>query len=350
MAVPLLSSRCRRLLVDSDLLGDGPLFPQGDPEERELRVFHPGVAPAGMERRPGVVSVLAGDGRDEGLPLLQTLEQKGHLEGTLYVTAHERRAALARRLGRAVLHPGEEPLAESLAAPALVLRDTASLLLRFKRQRQDRHLLTGVNGIDNSGKSRFAERLAAQLDSLGFQSERISMSAFTAPKKMRRDRDYPEAERLYRRGYAYDRLREQLLLPLQGGGTESLAFDVYDRERERVVEKRSLSVGERSMLLMEGPFLFQEDLFAYFDFRIYLVSDFERSLEIELEGLDGRQRKRKEKEFLRVRFAAQSLYLRQDMPWKCAHLVIRGANTQQPLIESVDEEVLEEQAKAAEPF
>ena len=115
-----------------------------------------------------------------------------------------------------------------------------------------------------------------------------------------------------------------------------------------MAEKRSLSVGERSMLLMEGPFLFQEDLFAYFDFRIYLVSDFERSLEIELDGLEGRRRKRKEAEFLRVRFAAQSLYLRNDKPWKCAHLVIRGANTERPLIESLGEEVLEVQENVAE--
>ena len=88
------------------------------------------------------------------------------------------------------------------------------------------------------------------------------------------------------------------------------------------------------MVFLEGPFLFQEDLFTSFDFRIYLVSDFERALELELGGLQGKERERRRDEIVRVELAAQSLYLRKETPWKRAQLVIRGMNTDSPHIES----------------
>ena len=137
-----------------------------------------------------------------------------------------------------------------------------------------------------------------------------------------------------------------LLLPLQGGLASAVTYDHYDTDRERVAEKRSVPLSERSALLLDGPFLFQEDLSAYFDFRIYLVTDFERAIEIELEQVPEKKRRKHEESFVRSRLGAQSLYLRKEAPWKRAHVVIRGVNSERPVIENVADDLFGETERA----
>ncbi len=347
MSEPMLLSACGSVLFDADLLAGGRSgIPGSDQAGRDWRLFAPGDANRVPSGAGDFKSILSGDPREDGLPLLQTLHREGRLEGTLLVTANEKRIRLARQLGMAVLEAGEGDLLEQISPKALVLRDTASLVLRVRRGRKDRYMLAGINGIDNSGKSGFSEKLAGSLAALGLEPTLLSMESFTAPKKARRDRDYPEAERYYRKHYAMDRLREQFLLPLQGGLASTVTYDHYDSERERVTEKRSISLNSRSALLLDGPFLFQEDLSAYFDFRIYLVTDFERAIEIELDGVPEKKRKKHEERFVKSRLGAQSLYLRKEAPWKRAHLVIRGVNTEHPVIENIADELRGDAGKA----
>jgi uridine kinase len=277
--------------------------------------------------------VLSGNG--EGLDLLRALKDSGALAGTLLVTPREHFVAWARKEAVAVLNP--EPgasLRQVLSLGELALRDAAILILHAKRQREERPLLIGINGINKAGKTEFSRRLAGQLERLGFATELVSLEVFTAPKKTRQAKDYSEPERLYYKHYQMDRLQEQLLEPMRSGRFAHLVLDVYDLAKERVVSKRNLTLDRNSMVFLEGPFLFQEDLFTSFDFRIYLVSDFERALELELGGLQGKERERRRDEIVRVELAAQSLYLRKETPWKRAQLVIRGMNTDSPHIES----------------
>jgi uridine kinase len=343
----LLLSACESILFDRDLLkADLPPLIGPDPLGREWRVFAPGDADGFAYGNEVFKSILSGDSREDGLPLLATLFREGRLKKTLFVTANEKRIRLARQLGLAVLEASGADLLEQISPRALVLRDTASLILRVRRERKDRYLLAGINGIDNSGKSGFSMQLAAVLASLGLEPTLLSMESFTASKKARRARDYPEAERYYHKHYAMDRLREQLLLPLQGGLASSVSYDHYETDRERVIEKKSISLNTRSALLLEGPFLFQEDLSAYFDFRIYLVTDFERAIDIELKDVPEKKRKKHEVRFVKSRLGAQSLYLRKEAPWKRAHVVIRGVNTERPVIENIADELLIDSEKA----
>jgi uridine kinase len=347
MSAPILLSACQSILFDADLLVGGRFSLGGpDPKGRDWRLFAPGDSPQLPRGAGEFKSILSGDPREDGLPLLQTLHREGRLNETLLVTSNEKRIRLARQMGMAVLEAGEGDLLEQISPRSLVMRDTASLMLRVRRARKDRYMVAGINGIDNSGKSGFSEILADSLRSLGLEPTLLSMESFTAAKKERRNRDYPEAERYYRKHYAMDRLREQFLLPLQGGLATSVSYDHYDSDRERISEKRNISLNTRSALLLDGPFLFQEDLSAYFDFRIYLVTDFERAIEIELEDVPEKKRKKHELRFVKSRLGAQSLYLRKEAPWKRAHLVIRGVNTESPVIENIADELQGDPEKA----
>ncbi len=332
MSAPALSSACSRLVVDASLAGTDMTVLID-----ELRAARPDLDLLlyGTADGSGADAILEPHPDDE-TAALAAAHAAGELDNVLVLSARERVLGWARRAELPVLEPKlGKPLADQLAASALVLDDVAAMLLRARRAHEGKPFLVGINGIDNSGKTEFASRLSDRLDSLGFRVERVSLSEFTAEKRERRAKGYSEAEGLYRKHYAMERLREQLLLPLRQGGELPLQFqfDRHDLDRDRPGEKRRMHLGRDSMVMLEGPFLFQADLFPFFDFRIYLVSDFERAIELALTGLEGKKRDRRHAEFQRRELAAQSLYLKQEAPWKRAHIVLRGVNTAMPTVE-----------------
>ena len=331
------SSSCDRILLDASLFPDETelIASAGALREsltgRELHLLSEGDLP-GAEGS-GLFADVVETG---GLPIdLEQLGARLEATSTLIVTQQERIVAWARQKGLAVHKPADTgELQHSLSLSSLVMRDTTALLLRAKRHKEDRPFLVGVNGMSKSGKSSFAARLAAQLEGLGFETVLLPLDLFIAPKKVRRAKNYPEDFGHYRKYYAFDRLRSQILQPLQAG-ERVVEFDAYDLEREKTVEKRKLVLGGQSMLLIEGLYLYQEEFFSAFDFRIYLVTDFQKCVDLELEAYpEGKSREKRKEEFLRRELAAQSIYLRQESPWKRAHIVLRDVNDAQPKIES----------------
>jgi uridine kinase len=329
----LLCSPCAEILLDSalapisTLVTLGAELGGGGGDERRLSLLGEAEAP----QRTAFARLLAAG--DDPIAALAAAWTAGDLAGCLLVTARDRLAGWARQQGLPVLVPvTEAPLAPQLAPRSLVLRDAAALVLRARRRHGQRPLLVGVNGIANAGKTRFAADLAVQLGSLGFNCPVLSLDIFTAPRKVREAKGYSEPERLLLKTYSLERLDEQLLRPLQAETAPSLQLDVFDRERDRVAAKMTLDMDSRSIVLLEGPFLYQEQLVTPFDYRIYLVTSFTRAIELELGELAGKAREARRRDFIDGSIAAHSLYLRRATPWRHAHLQVRDANTEQPRI------------------
>lgn len=346
MSAPILGSECAQILVDARLAPGRPALAA---LLAELRAARPDCKLLLFETPPETAGdavgaeALATSDSDGGTEELERARSEGRLGRTLVLSDRERVLAWARRVGLPAFAtvPGV-PVGEQLSRQSLVLRDTVTALLHARRQREGAPFLVGINGIDKAGKTRFAEALGERLAGFGLPVEQVALSEFTAEKKERRAKGYPEAEGLYRKHYALERLREQLLLPLRQARELplELTIDVHDLARDRSGGKRQLQLARGGIVLLEGPFLFQADVFGLYDFRIYLVSDFERALELALAGLTGRAREQRQQEFQRRELAAQSIYLKQETPWKRAHLVLRGANTDAPRIEDAQLEGL----------
>jgi uridine kinase len=337
-----MGSECQQILVDARLAASPAEL---DALLAALRAARPDCRLLLFESPPDAAAeaagteALAGGETDGGLAELDRAREGGRLAGTLVLSDRERVLAWARRVGLPAFTsvPGL-PVAAQLSRSALVLRDTVSALLHVRRLREGRPFLVGINGIDKAGKTSFAAALAERLAGFGLPVTQVALAEFTADKKERRAKGYPEAEGLYRKHYAMERLREQLLTPLRQARELPLELqvDVHDLARDRSGGKRRLLLERGAIVILEGPFLFQAEYFGLYDFRLYLVSDFERALELALAGLSGKAREQRQQEFQRRELAAQSLYLKQETPWKRAHLVLRGINTGLPRLEEAN--------------
>ncbi|MBN2172221.1 MAG: hypothetical protein JW819_12950 [Candidatus Krumholzibacteriota bacterium] len=341
MPAPPLASQRGRVLLDASLwtdpAGAAALAERLHPilGARRLALLWPGEAAPGRVAA-ACDAVLIDAAAPSDLSSLAAAQARGDLAGDLFVTANAKRAEWARQreLPVVALAPGEDAAAR-LAAPALLREDAAALVTAFQAARERRPLIVGVNGIDKSGKTRFAAGLAAELRRRGRVAETLSVESFLAPRRLRAAHDYPPVERYYRKRYDLERLRDQALRPLREEGRRRLRIDVYDGRRERTGEELHLAFGETGLLIVEGPFLFRADLFYHFDFRIYLVTDFERALDLSLADVPAARREARRRALLAREVAAQQLYLRQETPWQRAHLVLRDVNGDAPSIEAV---------------
>jgi hypothetical protein len=215
----LFGSDCTQILVDARL-ATGPQ--DLDALLAALRAARPDCrlllfeSPPAAAGEAAAAEALAGSDGEDGLAELERVRSEGRLAGTLVLSDRERVLAWARRVGLPAFTtvPGL-PVPEQLSRRALILRDTVSALLHVRRQREGRPFLVGINGIDKAGKTGFAAALGERLAGFGLQVEQVALAEFTADKKERRAKGYPEAEGLYRKHYAMERLQNQLLLPLR---------------------------------------------------------------------------------------------------------------------------------------
>ena len=77
----------------------------------------------------------------------------------------------------------------------------------------------GIDGGDGSGKTTFADDLAAVLRSVGRAAARVSVDDFHNPREVRYRRGRTSPSGFWLDSFDYDRLREYVLAPLGPGGS-----------------------------------------------------------------------------------------------------------------------------------
>lgn len=139
-------------------------------------------------------------------------------------------------------------------------------------------LRVGVDGVDASGKTVFADALA---DSLAFtqrQVIRASVDGFHLPRAIRRRKGSLSPEGFFRESFNYPALIENLLKPLSPQGNRQYRTAVFDLHADRPVEMPWQTAPKDAILVIDGIFLFRQILLPYWDVKIYLHADFSQSV------------------------------------------------------------------------
>jgi uridine kinase len=150
--------------------------------------------------------------------------------------------------------------------PAL-LSQLAEMISRLKFSRPVR---VAIDGRTASGKTTFANELAAQIARGGRAVIRTSIDGFHMPKATRYARGRYSAEGYYLDARDLAAIRALLLDPLGPGGDRQYRTASFDLENDTVIEQEPLSAAAESILIVDGTFLQRPELIAGWDVTVFL--------------------------------------------------------------------------------
>ena len=155
-------------------------------------------------------------------------------------------------------------------------------------------LRVAVDGRTASGKTTFADLLAAELRLRGRDAIRASIDGFHHPSAIRHRQGRLSPDGYYEDGRNIEAVRRLILDPLGPGGNGTYAVATFDLQRDQPLEPVFHAASENAVLIVDGTFLQRPELRSAWDFVIFLdVTEEEarrRGVARDSEGLGGQVR------------------------------------------------------------
>ncbi|MFF2275103.1 hypothetical protein [Agromyces sp. NPDC058126] len=129
-------------------------------------------------------------------------------------------------------------------------------------------MIVAVDGPVQSGKTAFADDLAAVLGEAGHTVFRASMEDFHRSRSAQAVFGDDTAERYYRYGFDESALRRVLVEPFRLGGSTAFVICVFDPARDAWVEPKWITGPADAILVLDGRFVLRERLDELWDYRI----------------------------------------------------------------------------------
>jgi uridine kinase len=128
----------------------------------------------------------------------------------------------------------------------------------------------GIDGPDGSGKTVFADDLAATMRERDRPVVRISLDDFHNVRavRYRRGRDSPEG--FWRDSYNYDRIHSDVLEPFGPNGSRRYRRAAHDLVTDAILTPEPQLAPPDTVLIVDGLFLHRDELAATWDLSVFL--------------------------------------------------------------------------------
>lgn len=191
-------------------------------------------------------------------------------------------------------------------------------------------LRVGIDGVDGSGKTIFADELTKALKAVGASVIRASVDGFHNLRGTRYRRGRLSPEGFYLDSYNYPSLKQNLLDPLSLNGTGFYRTAMFDHKIDKAVDVPLEQAHVGDILIFDGIFIHRPELRDYWDLSIFLDVDFENSIP----RLGKRDNGPTEihAEVNRRYIEGQLFYLRECSPAEAATMVIDNNDYHHPFI------------------
>lgn len=196
---------------------------------------------------------------------------------------------------------------------------------------EDKNIVIGVNGIDNSGKTTFSKSLSDYLKSRDHGTEIISLDDFHNPEEIRRKGDYP-VDAYYEKAFGIERVIDEILDPIRKNQKVhkeleilNLSKDIYDLKKEYYVNKNDI-------VIIEGVLLYRKPLETYIDYKIYLDINYETMMKRAKIRDENRFTENTIKRYKRKYIPVQKKYIKEDNPKLKSDIIIDNNDYEKPKI------------------
>ncbi|ENQ3079320.1 hypothetical protein [Bacillus multifaciens] len=192
----------------------------------------------------------------------------------------------------------------------------------------------GVSGITASGKTTFANELAKEVENQGRKVIRTSIDYFHNPRAIRYAQGKESAKGYYEDAHDYKAISERLLIPLGPNGTKRYEIQSHDLESDLYIRSEPILASEDTICIVDGTFLFKEELKHLFDYKVYVETDFqiarERGSKREAKAFGSKEKA--EDMFIQRYHAACRMYIEEHAPKEYADVVVMNNNLEEPVV------------------
>ncbi|WP_136708752.1 hypothetical protein [Agromyces sp. H66] len=130
--------------------------------------------------------------------------------------------------------------------------------------------IVAIDGPLQTGKTRFADDLAAVLRERGHRVFRASMEGFHRSREAQDEFGEDTPARYYHYGFDESALRRVLVEPFRMGGSTAFVTSTFDPARDTWVEPKWITGPADAILVIDGRFLLRSRLSDLWDVRIAL--------------------------------------------------------------------------------
>jgi uridine kinase len=161
---------------------------------------------------------------------------------------------------------------------------------------------------------------------------RTSIDNFHNPRVIRYRQGKESAIGYYEDAHDYNSFKQKLLIPLGPGGNLHYQTNSLDLAKDEYVNPKLKIANRDTIFIIDGTFLFKEDLSNLYDFKIFVKTDFElaRKRGAKREEKAFGSYKKAEEMFLNRYHGASKLYLEEHSPQLNADVVINNNELDNP--------------------
>jgi len=190
----------------------------------------------------------------------------------------------------------------------------------------------GVSGITASGKTTLANELMEELLIRKNDVVRTSIDHFHNPRAVRYRQGKESAIGYYDDAHDYTSFKQKLLIPLGPGGNLHYQTISLDLDKDEFVNTELKVAKRESIFIIDGTFLFKNELSNLYDYKIFVNTDFEIARERGAKREEGSfgSYEKAEKMFINRYHAASKLYLEEHVPQLKADIVINNDDLENP--------------------
>jgi uridine kinase len=141
-----------------------------------------------------------------------------------------------------------------------------------------RPALVAVDGVDGSGKTTFAQALAAAYREAGRAVEVVHLDDYLNPRTTRYRLGRRSPEGYFVDTYDLDAFTQHVLEPLRPHGSGTILRRFFDLRVDARVDDRPVEVPSDGVVIVEGMFLHRDELAGVWDMSVFLDVPFEVSV------------------------------------------------------------------------
>lgn len=185
----------------------------------------------------------------------------------------------------------------------------------------------GINGIEGTGKTIFCQNLTNHLVSKKLQAIQITIDGYHNPKAVRYRQGRDSAQGYYEDAYNENKFLKYVLKSSQNK-TPYYIESIHNLETDEDVKPIKHWLTNQHILLTDGAYLFKNIFLPYWDFKIYLYSDFTtalmRGIQRDAESLGGLSAA--EEKYEKRYHAASKMYMNECQPLQVADMIVNNNN------------------------